>query len=51
MKKLRDEEYGEFIGTVPSALFLILFYSGREGVKFAIEEMTELKLVVWNRNL
>jgi acyl-CoA reductase-like NAD-dependent aldehyde dehydrogenase len=25
--------------------------AGREGVKFAIEEMTELKLVVWNRNL
>ena len=23
---------------------------GREGVKYAIEEMTELKLVVWNRN-
>lgn len=23
---------------------------GREGVKFAIEEMTELKLIVWNRN-
>jgi acyl-CoA reductase-like NAD-dependent aldehyde dehydrogenase len=116
MKKLRDEEYGEFTGRVPRALFLILFYefnffheaiefvndsryglqagiytenvhialnaaeklhvggvmindiptfridnmpyggvkesgAGREGVKFAIEEMTELKLVVWNRNL
>jgi acyl-CoA reductase-like NAD-dependent aldehyde dehydrogenase len=23
---------------------------GREGIKYAIEEMTELKLVVWNRN-
>lgn len=23
---------------------------GREGVKYAIEEMTELKLVIWNRN-
>lgn len=23
---------------------------GREGVKYAIEEMTELKLIVWNRN-
>jgi acyl-CoA reductase-like NAD-dependent aldehyde dehydrogenase len=23
---------------------------GREGVKFAVEEMTELKLIVWNRN-
>jgi acyl-CoA reductase-like NAD-dependent aldehyde dehydrogenase len=24
--------------------------TGREGVKYAVEEMTELKLVVWNRN-
>jgi len=23
--------------------------TGREGVKFAVEEMTELKLVVWNQ--
>ncbi len=23
---------------------------GREGIKYAIEEMTELKLIVWNRN-
>ncbi|GAA3331352.1 hypothetical protein GCM10020331_087620 [Ectobacillus funiculus] len=23
---------------------------GREGLKYAIEEMTELKLIVWNRN-
>jgi acyl-CoA reductase-like NAD-dependent aldehyde dehydrogenase len=24
--------------------------TGREGIKYAIEEMTELKLVIWNRN-
>lgn len=24
--------------------------TGREGLKYAVEEMTELKLVVWNRN-
>ncbi|ETI66230.1 aldehyde dehydrogenase family protein [Neobacillus vireti] len=24
--------------------------NGREGIKYAVEEMTELKLVVWNRN-
>jgi acyl-CoA reductase-like NAD-dependent aldehyde dehydrogenase len=24
--------------------------TGREGIKYAVEEMTELKLVVWNRN-
>jgi acyl-CoA reductase-like NAD-dependent aldehyde dehydrogenase len=23
---------------------------GREGVKYAVEEMTEMKLIVWNRN-
>lgn len=24
--------------------------TGREGLKYAIEDMTEMKLVVWNRN-
>jgi acyl-CoA reductase-like NAD-dependent aldehyde dehydrogenase len=24
--------------------------TGREGLKYAVEEMTEMKLVVWNRN-
>jgi acyl-CoA reductase-like NAD-dependent aldehyde dehydrogenase len=24
--------------------------TGREGLKYAIEEMTEMKLIVWNRN-
>ncbi len=24
--------------------------TGREGIKYAVEEMTELKLIVWNQN-
>jgi len=24
--------------------------TGREGIKYAVEEMTEMKLVVWNNN-
>jgi acyl-CoA reductase-like NAD-dependent aldehyde dehydrogenase len=24
--------------------------TGREGIKYAVEEMTEMKLIVWNNN-
>jgi acyl-CoA reductase-like NAD-dependent aldehyde dehydrogenase len=24
--------------------------TGREGIKYAVEEMTEMKLIVWNQN-